>query len=147
MIRESSSASFRTLGRTPDKLDGVFGDLISRLWSDKPLLKPLTQQRFESCVLGSQLPVAILVTAERSRVCAGAERELRLVIPRLAHGMTFFHVNADIEKDLVRRLNVQAVPCLLVFISGTEVKALLGFHSADELHMQLRSIISTGEER
>jgi thioredoxin-like negative regulator of GroEL len=59
--------------------------------------------------------------------------------------MAFYQVDADEEKGLVARLDVQAVPSLLVFISGMEAGVLLGFHSIDELHMRLWSIISTGE--
>ena len=68
------------------------------------------------------------------------------MIPKLAHRVAFFQVNADTQPELLSRLDVRAVPSLLVFTSGIEVKALLGFHSEDELHTQLWSIISTGEE-
>jgi len=57
-----------------------------------------------------------------------------------------FEVDADAEKSLVRRLDVKAAPILLVFSSGVEVAALLGFYSADALRKRLWSIISTGSD-
>lgn len=87
----------------------------------------------------------VFVTSNRHRLCALAEKELRRVIPDFADQIAFFRADADTEKDLVLRLDVLAVPSLLIFASGTEVKALLGFHSADELRTQLRSIIPTGD--
>ena len=120
-------------------------DLLSFLRPDKPLLESMTQRRFESCVLGSQRPAAVFVTSKRCPLCVPAKHALQSVIPRLTHRIEFFQVDADDEKGLITQLDVQAVPTLLLFISGTEVNALLGFHSADELHTLLWSIISTGE--
>ena len=121
-------------------------DSPHRLGPPKPPLESLTRERFEFCVLDSELPAAVFVTSNRRRICVLAEKELRLAIPDFADQIVFFRVDAEVEKDLVIRLDVLSAPSLLIFTSGVEVKALLGFHSADELHTQLWSIISTGEE-
>jgi hypothetical protein len=119
--------------------------LTSPLRSDSPLLEPLTQKRFKFCVLDAELPAAVFVTSNRRRICALAERELRLVVPEFADQIAFYRVDSITEKDLVAQLDLVAVPSLLIFTTGTELKALLGFHRVDELRIQLRSIIPTGD--
>lgn len=55
--------------------------------------------------------------------------------------MAIYEVDGLIEKGIVSRINIKAMPSLLVYISGIEVLALLGFYHRDELQKRLWSII------
>ena len=103
---------------------------------------PLTDSEFEELVLGSELSAVIYVTASCCRVDELARREFQAVAAEFQDQIAIVEVDAGAKKALVSRLNVKAVPALLVFASGTEVAALIGFHHRDELRNRLWSIIS-----
>jgi thioredoxin-like negative regulator of GroEL len=73
-------------------------------------------------------------------------KELHQLVDRLGHSIAFFEVAADEEKCLVSRLDTKAVPTLLIFTSGIEVLALVGFYCVDALQNRLWSVITTGDD-
>ena len=105
---------------------------------------PLTPSEFDEIVARSEVPVVIYVTRKCCRTTHIARRQFLIAAEDFKATVGIFEVDAESEKELVSRLNVNAVPILLVFHSGIERAALLGFYSADELRKKLRSIIPTG---
>lgn len=103
---------------------------------------PLSEEDLDELVLNSELLVAIHITANRCPISGLAQREFRRAALRFQDQIAFFEVNADAEKPLISRLNIKAAPALLVFSSGIELAALVGFYSRDELQSRLWSIIS-----
>jgi thioredoxin-like negative regulator of GroEL len=102
----------------------------------------LTNSEFESLVQSSSLPVILYVTSNRYRIADRAREEFSLAVDQFCSHIGVFEVDADEEQVLVSRLNIKAAPALLLFVSGTEVAALLGFYCRDELVARLWSIIS-----
>ena len=102
---------------------------------------PLIDEEFDELVLGSELTVIVYVTLDHCRISARARAEFTAIEGRFRDHVTVYDVDADVEKALVFRLNIKAVPTLLVFSSGNEVAALLGFYHRDELQKRLGSII------
>ncbi len=89
------------------------------------------------------MPAAVMVTLRHSKLCAASLRELMSAAKGLTHKIKFFQVDADAEKGLTLALRVKAVPSLLVFVTGMEELALLGFYSKEELDTALRRVIPT----
>ena len=106
---------------------------------------PLTPSEFDEIVVRSELPVVIYVTRKCCKITSLARREFLIAAEDFKATIGIFEVDAEDEKALVSRLNVNAVPILLVFHSGIERAALLGFYSADALRKRLRSSIPTGD--
>jgi len=90
--------------------------------------------------------VAIHLTVSGCKLSSIALREFRAAAVELQHRVAFFEVDASAEPELLAALNIKAVPALLVFHSGTEQLALLGFYYKNELRERLLRSISTGEQ-
>lgn len=104
---------------------------------------PLTDAEFDELIAGTASPIIVYISRKCCKISNLARREVVKVAGPLAGSIAVFEVDADLEKALVRRLDVKAVPILLVFFSGVEVAALLGFYSADALRKRLWNLIST----
>jgi len=106
---------------------------------------PVIGSEFEELVLCSKLPAALYITCKCCRTTDSARREFVSAAQYFKDSIGIFIVDADVEKALVSRLNVKGAPILLVFVSGIERFALVGFYRKDELRKRLWSIISTGD--
>jgi len=104
---------------------------------------PLTSDDFNRFIAGAEVPFAIFISRKCCRLTLLARREFRLAAQEFKAYIGVFEVDADVEKALVSRLFVKGIPTFLMFTSGTESLALLGFHSADELQKRVWSVIST----
>ena len=101
----------------------------------------ISADEFDQLVVSDGPMVGLYISRKCCGVTGPARREFRLAAQKFKHIIGFFEVDADAEKALVSRLNVKAVPTLLVLASGIELAAVLGFHSSDELQKKLWSII------
>lgn len=106
---------------------------------------PIISSEFEELVLRSKLPVILYIARKCCKITDSAKREFVSAVQDFKDSICIFTVDADSEKALVSRLNVKGAPILLVYISGIERFALLGFYREDELRKRLWSVISTGE--
>jgi len=76
-----------------------------------------------------------------------AYRELVVATSQILDQIAVFELDASKRPELDLRLEIKAIPALLVFAYGVEIKALLGFYSRDELERQLQCLLtgSVGE--
>ena len=102
---------------------------------------PITEDEFNELVLNSRLPIGIFLTADRGYITDAAYREFLPVAAEFQALIAFFEADVVADPALADRLGLKAVPALLVFVSGIEVAALLGFHHRYELRNRRWSII------
>ena len=102
---------------------------------------PLSSGEFNELVSKSKLPVGLYISHKCCRVTDVAKRQFLLAAQSFKHVIAIFEVDAVAEKELISQLDVKGVPIFLVFTSGSERGALLGFYHADELQKEVWSII------
>lgn len=93
-----------------------------------------------------QLLYLLYFTTKDCPICGPTERELGRLIPLVEDRIEVFRIDADEQPELASALDVRAVPAILVFAPGLQVQTLLGFHSMEQLHKRLLSIIATVDE-
>lgn len=103
---------------------------------------PLVETDIGRLVFGSEVPVIVYVTGTCCRLTESARREFLEVARDIQDQVAIYEVDGLNEKGLISRLDIKAMPALLLYISGIEVAALLGFYDRDELQKRLWSIIS-----
>ena len=85
----------------------------------------VTQSNFENEVLKSDVPVLVDFNAQWCGPC----RMLKPTLEALAEGNPAYKIasiDVDEDGDLAVQYNVSAIPCLLVFKGGREVKRSVG---------------------
>lgn len=90
----------------------------------------VTQSNFESEVLKSDVPVLVDFNAQWCGPC----RMLKPTLEALAEGNPAYKIasiDVDEDGDLAVQYNVSAIPCLLVFKGGKEVKRSVGLISKE----------------
>lgn len=103
---------------------------------------PLAEADVDELVFNSRVPVIVYITGTCCHLTASARREFLPVAQAIQDQVAIYEVDGLNEKALVSRLNIKAMPSLLLYISGIEVSALLGFYGRDELQKMLWRIIS-----
>lgn len=96
-------------------------------------------------ILSSQVPAIVFVTTKDCYVCGPTKQELLRLAPKWSSRFGFFVVDADVDPRLAIRLDIRAVPAILVFFPGMHVQTLLGFRSMEELNTRLLNIIATAD--
>jgi thioredoxin-like negative regulator of GroEL len=108
---------------------------------DSPHITPLTGDDFDDLVTRSESPVLVYITRKCCHLTNLAHREFVKVAFDFVDSVPIYEVDAEREKALVSRLNVKAAPILLMFTSGIERAALLGFYCEEELRKWVWSIL------
>lgn len=114
--------------------------------SSEDSLTPLSLPGFDYLCDRSPTPFAVFIATKNCRLCSLARQEVEAVSLLIGHKLPIYYIDAEEERRLVLSLRLVAVPSLLVFTSGEEELALLGFYSRNELYTRLRSYISTEED-
>lgn len=97
----------------------------------------LTFQQFQAAIQSPKI-VVIDVYSPWCGPCRRFEPIFSQASETFSKKCSFFKVNADEEKDLVRYLNVTAYPTTLFFKEGVEVGRQLGYMNSVEFSSQIR---------
>lgn len=102
---------------------------------------------FDRVFRSARAPMVIFLATIDCRICAPAERELMVLMPRWRGFADFFRVDADDQREIAKFLDIKAVPAVIVVVPGSQPAVILGFNDAETLHRRLRAIISSGAEQ
>ena len=92
----------------------------------------VTEEKFESEVLNSNIPVLVDFNADWCGPC----KMLRPVLEELAEEVTntkIAAVNVDDNQNLAIKYNVSSIPCLVLIKEGKEENRLIGLRSKSDI--------------
>ena len=110
------------------------------------MIEKVTSQDFESKVLKSDLPVFACFITSWCRSCFA----LCLVTEGLAKEyegrIKFVEIDAEEAPELMARYHLRALPAILLFKGGEQVKKFLGFHSRAPLRNLLNALAAKSKK-
>ena len=83
----------------------------------------------------------IHVSSGSCDLCRLAYREFTAAVELIQDQVVIYEVDAASQPGVMERLNIKAAPALLIYTSGIEIGALLGFYSKDELQSRLWRLV------
>ncbi len=101
-----------------------------------------TEQNFENEVLNSNIPVLVDFFAEWCGPCRMLAPVLAKVSEELQGKIKIGKVNSDNSSELAMKYQISSIPCMILFINGTENERIVGYRSENELKNWLNNKIS-----
>jgi thioredoxin 1 len=98
----------------------------------------VNESNFENEVLESTVPVLVDFFSEHCGPCRMIKPALTLLAKELDGQAIIVAVDVAVNPSLVNKLHIHAVPTLLVFRDGKEVKRMVGLGSLSELREALQ---------
>lgn len=89
-------------------------------------MMPMDGARWESLVLGSEVPVLVQFWRKTCPICAAMEREVRGLAAELEGRVPFYRVDCDAEPDMVWAYEVMSTPTFIVFCRGEPLARVAG---------------------
>jgi thioredoxin 1 len=106
----------------------------------------LNNGNFDSEVIESKLPVLVAFLTEWSRPCAVLLPVLDEIASECAGNLKVVRVNADTNLDLSLWYDVQSIPMLLYFVSGTVRAKIVGTATKEAILAKLDSMSKAAAE-
>jgi thioredoxin 1 len=94
--------------------------------SPEPLIQPLDEHTFDSCVGSASVPVLVEFTAPWCAPCRALEPILHELAAEGRGRWSIAKVDGDRHPELATRFGVRGFPTLLLFAGGHEVARQLG---------------------
>jgi thioredoxin 2 len=92
---------------------------------------------FDEVVLSSKVPVIVDFWSPTCGPCRVVAPELAKVAKRKSGGVLVAKVNTHADPGLAQRFDIEAVPTLILFQGGREVRRVLGAMPADRIERSL----------
>ena len=92
---------------------------------------------FDEIVLSSKVPVLVDFWSPTCGPCRVVAPELAKVAKRKSGGLLVAKVNTHADPALAQRFDIEAVPTMILFRGGHEVKRVLGAMPADRIERSL----------
>jgi len=89
--------------------------------------------QFERLVVGSEVPVLVDLWAPWCGPCRMQGPILKELAGKSGGGVRIAKINVDAVPEIAMKLNVQAIPTLLIFRGGKEERRFVGVQSAVSL--------------
>ena len=89
-------------------------------------VKSVTEETFNSLVLGSSTPVAVEFMSYGCEHCRLLEPALQKVAESLGSREAVLRVNIAIDQELADRYEIEGTPTLVMFLKGIEVGRAVG---------------------
>jgi len=112
---------------------------------DKSLKIEVGDTNFESEVLKSQQAVLVVFWAPWSRPCHILEAALEEVASSCAGQVKVVKINADDNPDISLLYDIQSIPSLLYFVSGSVRARLIGTASKEAIIAKLQGILPSSD--
>jgi thioredoxin 1 len=112
---------------------------------DKARIFEVGEDSFQSEVLQSKQPVLVAFWTPWSRPCQILGSVLDEVATTCAGSVKVVKVNADDNPDLSLWYEIQSIPTLLYFVSGTLCAKLVGTASKEAILSKLQSVLHDGD--
>jgi thioredoxin 1 len=97
---------------------------------------------FKREVTDSEIPVLVDFWADWCGPCKLLAPTIAKLGQQYEKKAKIVKINADVSFDLLSQFKVNALPCILFFQKGLEVKRLFGLQSASTLESELNNIVS-----
>lgn len=97
----------------------------------------LTDENFESEVLGSDLPVLVDFFATWCGLCRMVGPVIEELVEEYKGKIKVGKLNVDKSPKVAQKYGVMSVPTLIIFRGGKEVKRLVGLQSKENLVKEL----------
>lgn len=92
----------------------------------KGFVQSVTNENFDSLVLGSPYPVAVEFMSYGCEHCRLLEPFLQETAEKLGSRESILRVNTAIERELAGRYQIEGTPTLIMFLKGSEVGRSVG---------------------
>ncbi len=102
------------------------------------MVTEVNESNFENEVLESTVPVLVDFFSEHCGPCRMLKPALDLLAKEVGDKAKIVALDVAVNPSLVNELNIHAVPTLLVFRDGKEVKRMVGLGSLSELREALQ---------
>ena len=102
------------------------------------MVTEVNESNFENEVLESTVPVLVDFFSEHCSPCRMLKPALDLLAKEVGSRAKIVSVDVAVNPSLVNELHIHAVPTLLVFRDGKEVKRMVGLGSLSELREALQ---------
>lgn len=109
-------------------------------------IKEIKEDSFQHEVLESEIPVVVDFWAPWCGPCRMVAPVLEDVSGKMDGEAKFVKINTDESPQTAQRYNIMAIPSLLVFYNGEEVKRVIGYQSQEQLESQINDIIKAKKE-
>jgi thioredoxin 1 len=103
--------------------------------------KTVTDQTFDTEVLGSDKPVLVDFWAEWCGPCKMVAPVLEEIAAENAEKLTVAKVNIDENPEIARRYQIMSIPTMSVFAGGEVVKSIVGAKPKAALLRDLEGIL------
>lgn len=101
----------------------------------------ITEQNFETEVIGSSVPVLVDFWATWCGPCKMISPIVDQIATEMAGTAKVGKVNVDDSAELARRFNVRSIPTLLYFKGGELVDTIVGATSKDNIVAHLKALL------
>ena len=106
------------------------------------MIEKVTSQDFENKVLKSDLPVFACFIASWCGSCFALCLVTEALAEEYERRISFVEIDAEEAPELMARYHLRALPAILLFKGGKQVKKFLGFHSRAPLRKLLNALLA-----
>lgn len=94
---------------------------------------PITDQSFETDVLGASVPVLVDFWAEWCGPCRALGPKLEEIAGELKDKVRIVKLNVDENPSVPARFGVRGIPTMILFKDGKEVDQIVGNHPKENI--------------
>ena len=103
----------------------------------------ITNETFDAEVLKSETPILVDFWAPWCGPCRMVAPVLEEVSEKMNGKIKFAKLNTDQNPEIAQQYQIMAIPSLIIFKEGKEIKRMVGFHPQDKLEKLLNNILSS----
>lgn len=105
------------------------------------LIKEITDLEFDSCTFESSVPVMVMFSAERCKVCEEVLPVVEEVAAKYVNSLKTYKIDVDTYKSIATRFRLRGIPQVLLFKEGEIKERIGGLFSEDDLEELIEQLV------